>query len=251
MMRKSVKILSALLLFSVAFLSTEAKAAEQTQNTGDQEEQQPTTRPDSVIFKVHDISPVLDDGIVTGCDFTMTLFNRTSINFRSFTVNLAWTDTVDEKFKFSRYMESFLGPEEFSKQKDLIESDAPDQPLQTNISVNAFGANQQISVRAHVNSDRCYLMLSRASYTVSPCEIARNLDTAGSANVSNKECTNLFEVVDTANPEYFGKFKQVSSTEEAIQNEIIEKKELSDIDDVLNKIVENLGLSNKALTNIN
>jgi len=251
MMKKSVKILSALFLFS-AFLTNEAKAAEQTPATPATENaEKPTTRPDSVIFKIHDIKPVLDDGVVTGCDFTMTLFNRTSINFRSFTINLAWNDVVDEKFKFSRYMESYLGPDDFAKQKDFIEDDTPSQPLQTNISVNAFGANQQISVRAHVNSDRCYLMLGTASYNVAPCEIARNLDTASNSNINNKECTKLFEVVDTANPEYFGKFKQISSTEEAIQNDIIEKKELSDIDDVISKIVENLGLSNKALTNIN
>lgn len=249
MMKKSVKILSVLFLFSIAFISFEAKAVEQ--DATNKEEQKPTTRPDSVIFKVHDVNPVLDDGVVTGCDFTVTLFNRTSINFRSFTVNLAWQDVVDERFKFNRYMESFLGHEEFAKQKDLIEDDAQGKPLQTNISVNAFGANQQISVRAHVNSDRCYLMLSKATYNVMPCEIARNLDTASNVNISNKECTKIFEIVDTSNPEYFGKFKQVSSTEEAIQNEIIEKKELSDIDDVINKIVENLGLSDKALTNIN
>ena len=181
----------------------------------------------------------------------MTFFNRTSINFRSFTINLAWKDVVDEQFKFSRYMETFLGQEEFLKQKDLIEDDVQSKPLQTNISVNAFGANQQISVRGHVNSDRCYLMLSKAEFNVTPCEIARNLDTASNSSISNKECTKLFEVVDTSNPEYYGKFKQISSTEEAIQNEVIEKKELSDIDDVIDKIVENLGLSDKALTNIN
>ena len=248
-MKKSVKILSVVLLFFGALISTATNAV--AQDATNKDEQQPTTRSDAVIFKVHDINPVLDDGIVTGCDFTMTLFNRTSINFRSFTINLAWQDTVDEKFKFNRYMETFLGHEDFAKQKDLIEEDAPSKPLQTNISVNAFGANQQISVRAHVNSDRCYLMLSKATFNVSPCEIARNLDTAGNAGISNKECTKLFEVVDTSNPEYFGKFKQNSATEEAIQNDIIEKKELSDIDDVISKIVENLGLSNKALTNIN
>ena len=43
-------------------------------------------------------------------------------------------------------------------------------------------------------------------------------------------------------PEYFGKFKRISQTEEAIQNDIIETQELSDIDSVIGKIVENLGL---------
>ena len=233
---------------SAVFVSSNAIAAEQDDTN---KEEQPTTRSNSVIFKVHDVKPILDEGIVTGCDFSMTFFNRTSINFRSFTINLAWKDVVDEQFKFSRYMETFLGQEEFMKQKDLIEDDVQAKPLQTNISVNAFGANQQISVRAHVNSDRCYLMLSKAEFEVAPCEIARNLDTASNASISNKECTKLFEVVDTSNPEYYGKFKQISSTEEAVQNEIVEKKELSDIDDVINKIVENLGLSDKALTNIN
>lgn len=245
-MRKSTKFLSAL-LFGTAFLLPYSAQAEEKAAA------EPSTRADAVIFKVHDISPVSDEGVVTGCDFTVTLYNRTAINFRTFTINMQWKDAVDERFKFNRYVESVLGADEAAKQKDFLGEDSTDKPLQTAITVNAFGADKQISVRSHVNNEKCYLMLSKADFNVSPCDIARSIDTAGSFGVGaeNKECTSLFQLVDTSNPEYFGQFKKISATEIAEQSKAAESKELSDIDIVISKIVENLGTSDKTLTNIN
>ena len=96
-------------------------------------------------------------------------------------------------------------------------------------------------------------MLSKASYSVSPCDIARNLDSNSGLGLNNgeKECTKLFQLVSTSNPEYFGQFKKISATEIAAQNKATETRELSDIDVVIQKIVENLGASDKTLTNIN
>ena len=37
---------------------------------------EPTTKSDAVIFKIHDITPVTDNGVVTGCDFLITLYNN-------------------------------------------------------------------------------------------------------------------------------------------------------------------------------
>lgn len=247
-MRKTTKILSVLMFGCVAFASASANAVENKTTTPEKE---PTTRSDAVIFKVHDINPVLDDGIVTGCDYTVTLYNRTSINFRSFTINMAWKDVVDDRFKFDRYIETLLSPEEIAQQKQLVSKEEVSKPLQTTVTVNAFGADKQISVRGHVNNEKCYLMLSNAAFTVSPCDIARNVDNINTKGLENKECTALFQLVNTSNPEYFGQFKNTSATEIAAQNQTIQNDELSDIDAVINKIVENLGTSDKTLTGIN
>ena len=247
-MRKTTKILSVLLFGCVALASTTARAVENKSATPEKEA---TTRSDAVIFKVHDINPVLDDGIVTGCDYTVTLYNRTSINFRSFTVNLAWKDVVDERFKFDHYLETLLSPEEIAQQREFMSKDATTKPLQTAVTVNAFGADKQISVRGHVNNEKCYLMLSNAAYTVSPCDIGRNVDNINTKGLENNECTALFQLVNTSNPEYFGQFKNISATEIAAQNQSIQENELSDIDTVISKIVENLGTSDKTLTDIN
>jgi 3-hydroxyacyl-CoA dehydrogenase len=46
-------------------------------------------------------------------------------------------------------------------------------------------------------------------------------------------------------------FKDISATEIASRNSAEEKRELSDVDLVINKIVENLGVSGKTLAEIN
>ena len=253
-MKKSTKFLSTLLLGGVILFSGNGNAVEPSKKTPAAKKgsaAEATTRSDAVIFKIHDINPVSEDGIVTGCDFTVTLYNRTSINFRSFTINMHWNDVVDERFKFDRYVESILGAEELAKEKQLTSNEAISKPLQTALTVNAFGADKQISIRSHVNNEKCYLMLSEASYVVSPCDIARSLDSVTNKDLDNKDCTHLFQMVNTSNPEYFGKFKKISATDIAEQNTVFENNQLSDIDTVIDKIVENLGTSDKTLTNIN
>lgn len=249
-MRKSIKLLSILLCGSVLF-SVSAQAADM--NTPKKiKKVDPSTRRDAVIFKVHDIVPVEEEGVVTGCDFSITLYNRTSINFRNFTLNLAWNDKVAEKFRFNDYMEKFLTKEEYDQQKKFLGDEATAQPLLAAVTVNAFGADKQISIRSHVNSTKCYLMLSNANYSVAPCDIVRNIDMPNAGGgFDSKECTALFQFVDTSNPEYFGQFKKLPATDIAVQTQVGRNQELSDIDDIINKIVENLGVSDKALTNIN
>ncbi len=213
----------------------------------------PTTRGDAVIFKIHDIVPIDDNGIVTGCDFTLSLYNRTAINFRNFTLNLNWKDTVDERFQFDRYIASIMKADEFSKEKELLDKEIVSQPVQTAITINAFGANKQLSVKAHLDSEKCYLLLRKADFSVTPCDIARSMDNTASFTMGDKgkECTALFQFVSTDNPEYFGQFSNTSATEIAQQNLTAQNKELSEVDVVINKIVENLGISDKALSNIN
>lgn len=249
-MRKTMKFLSVLLLGCSALISA-ANAVETKNVNNAPKEEDATTRADAVIFKIHDVAPISEDGIVTGCDFTVTLYNRTNVNFRSFNINLQWNDNVEEKFKFNRYMETFIGADEYAKQKAFIGEDEEVKPLQTSVTVNAFGSDKQISIRSHVNTDKCYLMLSRADYVISPCDIVRSVDTANDKSLDSKECTPLFQFVDTSNPEYFGQFKKISATDIAKQNKVTEKNELSDVDDLIEKIVENLGTSSNKLTNIN
>lgn len=249
-MKKITEVL-AVLLTSVGLLSLPAQAA--PQKATPQKTEEATTRNDAVIFKIHDIIPVSKDGIVTGCDFTVTLYNRTAVNFRNFTLNLKWRDTVDEHFEFDSYIKGILGEKITADEKELLGEAAQSQPLATALTVNAFGTNKQLSIKSHIDNEKCYLLLQQAAYNVTPCDIARNTS-SNSRNTfgsDGKECTALFQLVDTSNPEYFGEFKNISATEIALQNEQYHSQELSDIDLVISKIVENLGVSDKTLTDIN
>ena len=252
-MKKSLVILASLLFGAMILPSISYAAPSKEKQTKKVEQDEATTRQDAVIFKVHDISPVDEEGVVVGCDFTVTLYNRTAINFRSFTINLNWTDPIDERFKFDRYVEAVMPKDELDKFKDVMTDEASIKPVATSVVVNAFGADKQVSVRSHIKSEKCFLMLSEAQYTVTPCDIARNIEEGnGFAGINqSNECTGLFQYVDTKNPEYYGKFKNVSISEAAKQEEIMQHSELADIDTIIGKIVDNMGVSGNTLTNIN
>lgn len=235
---------------SAGLLAAPVQAAQKTETPQNQEA---TTRNNAVIFKVHDIVPVSKDGVVTGCDFTITLYNRTNINFRNFTLNLMWKDVVDERFEFDSYVKSLLGEKALGEEAKLLGGAVQSKPMETALNVSAFGANKQLSVKSHIDNEKCYLLLQQASYTVTPCDIARNTTKGDKTALGSdgKGCTSLFQLVDTSNPEYFGQFKEISATDIAMQNQQLQNQELSDIDSVITKIVENLGLSDKTLTDIN
>ena len=156
-MKKSMKFLALLLLSSATLVPSAVFAAPQAPKKAIPTSA--TTRSDAVIFKVHDVEPVLVEGVVTGCDYTVTLYNRTSINFRNFTINLDWEDPVDERFRFDRYAEAIMSQDEFNKYKEVIKEDNNKKPVSTSVTVNAFGADKQISVRSHIDSEKCYFAL--------------------------------------------------------------------------------------------
>ena len=256
-MIKSMKFLAALLVSASIFCPLNSVALEgnaaltKAKNSAKATEE--TTRADAVIFKVHEIEPVAENGVVKGCNFMVTLYNRTTINFRTFTINLNWKDEVDERFKFDRYVENILGVDEAAKQKTLFSSDEPaSKPMQTSITVNAFGADKQISLRSYIENEKCYLMLTEAEFSVTPCEIARNMGNIGKMDVSadKQDCTPLFQYVSTDNPEYFKEFKNISLTAENAIRDTEQASELSDIDIVIEKIVNNMGTSDETLTKI-
>lgn len=247
-MRKYNKFFTAL-MFALFFANQAFSAATGNSKAQNVNAEEPTTRDNAVIFKIHDIKPVDVEGVVTGCDFLLTLYNRTSINFRSFTVNLDWVDEVESAFKFDKYVESVIGFDEVRKQKEYLGDKFETEPLKAAITVNAFGADTQISVKSHIDSEKCYLLLKEAKFNVTPCDIVRSIDNM--ATSASQDCTNLFQMVDTSNPEYFGQFKSISATELAMRNRESESRELSDIDLVINKIVENIGTSGDTLAEIN
>jgi hypothetical protein len=146
-------------------------------------------------------------------------------------------------------VESVIGLEEANKQKEFLGDKFDTKPLKTAVTVNAFGADTQISIKSHIDSEKCYLLLKEANFTVTPCDIVRTADNMLTS--STQECTTLFQFVDTSNPEYFGQFKNISATELAMRSKESENRELSDIDVVINKIVENMGVSGKTLADIN
>lgn len=245
------KLLASIFMLFATLVCSQAIAATET-NQEKLNKEAPSTRPDAVIFKVHEVTPVAEDGMVTGCDFTVTLYNRTSVNFRTFTLNLDWKDVVDETIKFDTYVSNIINKEEAEMFKNIVANDKKaTTPLNAKITVNAFGADKQISVRSHIDTERCYLMLNNATFSVTPCEMVKVGVSTGGGNTSGEKsnCTNLFELVDTSNPEYFGQFKKISATDEQEQNIQQQKSELSSIDDIIGKIVENMGMADKALTN--
>ena len=243
------KVTAFMFLCFMTFASSLSFAANVNQDKKTNENS--STRSDAVIFKVHDIVPVTEDGVISRCDFTVTLYNRTNINFRSFTLNLEWKDSVDENFKFDQYVMSYISKDEFAEFKDIVEKDKDSADvLKTQIVVNAFGADKQVSIKSSVNNEKCYLMLSDADFTVSPCETVRTttLKSLEDLNKGKEECSGFFQLVNTSNPEYFGKFKNISASDEKEQEMESQKNALQSIDELINKVAKNMETATNALT---
>ncbi len=254
-MNKFVKTLTILLTISAVLLpqNTYAKSARTNiQQKKPATTQTHTTSSDAVIFKIHDITPIKENGLITGCDYYITLYNRTAINFRTFTINLDWADNVEDEFKFDRYVEASLGKDAIKEQKELFKDKYNSSTTKTSSTINAFGVDKQISIKSYIETEKCYLLLKEPKYTISPCEMARNIKTAGAAGLGSKEqtCDSLFEYVGSTNPEYFGDFKKMSLSDQEAINVDLENQELADIDVVIGEIVENMGTSDKTLSEI-
>ena len=173
-----------------------------------------TTKPRAVLFKLHDIKPALNaDGAVTHCDFLVTFFNRTDESFRSAQVAMGWTDEVSERYFSEEGSEEAPAPVRNMNKGDKLGS------ITTKVDMPSLGSYKQASVKASVKTDKCFLLLDELEYKVESCTmIGKEEKASGSRrrakSSATSECANLFEYVDSKNPEYYDEFKNVSFSEQ-------------------------------------
>lgn len=238
---------STLMLACFSFV-TSVSAQEKTATKVD------STKPRAVLFKVHEIKPVEnEDGAITHCDFLVTFYNRTTESFRGATVNMGWTDKVSERY-FSDTVEE---PVENNVRRGRSSRDNEEKlgTIVTSVDMPSLGSYKQASVKASVKTEKCFLLLDNLNYQVSACTMLGQGEDLHSSRRSkatkdDASCANLFEYVDSKNPEYYDEFKNISFSEQERLLSEEKKHDTSDIESVYKEAIKNFEKAESVLGNI-
>lgn len=211
-----------------------------------------------VLFKVHDIIPLKnEDGVVTDCEFGLTLYNRSPKSIDSATMTLSWLDegvaeVIQEETKRSQGQVNSLTQAKQPKTSDVVSKD-----LTTSVILPQIKPFRQVSLKSKLKSDRCFLMMEEAKISFTACHV-----TAAESNDTNKrlasirstgggeDCQALFRFVSPRDPEYYREFRKVSFNEEASLREENRKKDVDEIDANHKKVIDALNKAAKALNSI-
>lgn len=208
-----------------------------------------------VLFKIHDIKPLKDEnGIITDCEFGVTLYNRSPKSVDAATINLSWLDegvsnvieieeelAVEEALKpKSKEVASLKQTVPMAKTEDFVETN-----LTTSLVLPQIKPFRQVSLKSKIKSDRCFLMIGDADFSFSTCNITeptsasiKRLSAAKSS--ADTGCKALFRFVSPRDPEYYREFQKVSFNEDQQRKEEQRAKEISEMETTYKKMIKDL-----------
>lgn len=211
-----------------------------------------------VLFKVHDVTPVKDDqGVVTDCEFGLTIYNRSPKSVDAATINLNWNDegianVIDSEEKMAEQGNDGKQVESLSQASRPRTADFEKDTLSTSVILPQIKPFRQVSLKSKIKSDRCFLMIEDAEFSFSACSItdqtsvsSKRLASAKSQGSGN-DCKALFRFVSPRDPEYYREFQKVSFNEEAKRREESRKKDIDELDAAYQKMLD--GLNNITTT---
>lgn len=218
MMSNRILLLSALALASASVFVAPARAED-----------------DVILFKIHDVVPIKNsDNQTTACDYHLTAYNRSQKNVSSASLLLTWTD---------RAIDSVIQEENKVREKNKDSKDASTLPntslttpvqITSQVEISKLAPQKQVSLRARIQSDRCFLLTEDVGVKVKSCTLAEdntsndNRRRAVSSRNSTTPCEGLFQFVSPENPEYYREFKPISYDDE--QNQSQKKRNQDRID---------------------
>ena len=179
---------------------------------------------DAILYKIHDVKPIKNDaGILVGCDYNATFFNRTSSNLKSADINLVWFDDTVNAMAQQEQKNNEQASSNRNSRNRKSNQKAPESSSVASVSSSIQLANlapsQQKTVHAKISSDRCFLLIGDASLAASNCDVAAADNASGSSFKGNQGCSGLFKFVPASDPQYYSEFKQISPEEEKVQQE--------------------------------
>lgn len=203
-----------------------------------------------VLFKVHDVTPIKnEDGEVTDCEFGVTLYNRSPDSVENALLNLSWkdeaiSDVIAQESKDAKNEVNSLKSSVERKTTASLETPA----LTASINLPAIKPFRQVSLKSKIASDRCFLMVNDASFTLENCNIISSDTSVRSSrslvSKANKaaagNCMSLFKYVSVRDPEYYREFQKVSFNDEAKQRQEARKKDVDELQDSYKAMLENL-----------
>ena len=254
---KNVKkaLCSGLFLACVTMLiPTFSQAQEQTQ--------EPTSKPRAILFKLHEIKPVIDtEGQITHCDFMATFYNRTDESLRHAKIEMGWTDNISDRFVAE--WEKQENTEKNNNKKDVTSSRTTRNvqetlgEITTSIDVPSLGAHKQATIKGSVKTEKCFALLDSMDFRVVSCGMvgkenpSQNIRRrAAAVREVSAECSNLFEYIDSKNPEYYDEFQNISFSEQERLIESDRLQDVGDLDETYNQVVKNFEDAEKIINNI-
>lgn len=191
-----------------------------------------------VIYKVHDINPVKEDSEVVSCDFSVTFFNRTSEIVSGLSLDIAWLDEViDEKIKEEKKEPT---RDESGKKSGFSGRSQTEKftskTISTNLSVPPLPPQKQISLKATIKSDRCFLLMDNPILKVNSCKFGKkeNVDSKAGA------CNNLFVYISPEKGDYYSEFKPISYDDEKKEIEKKNESEKQEMDALYNNAISSV-----------
>lgn len=218
-----------------------------------------------VLFKVHDVKPLKnEDGIVTDCEFGLTLYNRSPKSIDNATMQLSWLDdsvsmVIDEEDK--QDIEEITAD---TKKKNFVNNPQlnPSRPktenfvskdLTTSVTLPQIKPFRQVSLKSKIKSDRCFLMIGDARFSFSSCTVSESGSESRRSSGLRQEggsCQSLFRFVSPRDPEYYREFQKVSFNEEAEKRAEQRKKEINELDENYNRMMDSLSNTLDVLVSI-
>ena len=181
-----------------------------------------------VLFKIHDIVPEKDpDGKVLYCNIGATFFNRTKTDLANVAMNLVWEDEViSETIELEeRALREKRRANPRATTSRYPTSALNDRTITMSLKLPPIKTNQQVSLKAKVSTERCFLLLNDMEINVSNC------GSMDAAMKGSRDCNNLFRYISPKMPEYYQEFKEKSLEEEATEEDSLldtTKKELEE-----------------------
>ncbi len=236
---------STLLLAGVAFIPN-AQAETETVSS----------KPRSVLFKIHEVKPVIDaQGLITDCDFIVTVYNRTDDSLQPSKIEMGWTDNISATY-FSDENKISSQDANGKKMRSKEQNVASLGDVTTVVDIPALGSYKQASVKASVKTEKCFILIDNLKFNVSACGFVGKDEDANlrrrnrNNNSASQECVNLFEYIDSANPEYYSEFKNISFSEQEKQMADDAKQDISDLEKQYNKVIKSFEKVEKIIGNI-
>lgn len=226
-----------------------------------QEAEEPTTKPRAVLFKVHDIKPVENtEGVVTHCDFLVTFYNRSTESLRQAKIDMNWHDEVSDRYVIDGNDVKIESSAQVN-QRNARGTQQVAGGITTSVDMPALGSYKQATVKGTVKTEKCFLLLDNLDFNVAACSIIgkdgkepaaapANRRSRVAATRNTSECANLFQYVDSKNPEYYDEFKNISYSEQERLLNDEKTQDTSDIETTYENVVKNFDKANGILGNI-
>ena len=190
---------------------------------------------DALLVKVHDIKPIKNErGMTTNCEFTTTIYNRSSNDISELVFELNW---YDEAAKNTIEQEKSMDNSRMRSTKDFVSSD-----VRSSVNVPVLKKDTQKSVQSKINTDRCFMLLEDAKIDVKSCK------SGGNSRKDSISCESLFSFISSKSPEYYTNFLAVTLDKQKEEDKKEQEKINKELDEVFEKIEENLQKTSRLLT---